>query len=241
MAAAVELHGPKRHLLGGNLPEFRRDRLGFLTACAREHGDVVPLRFGVFRALFINHPNAIEQVLGNSRSFVKSFAYDMIRPVVANGLLLSEGAFWMRQRRLAQPAFQRARMGEAYTPFVVERTRSMLDAWAGGDIRDVHAEMMRLTSQVAGRAFFGADVSGAVDEVSRQLLVLTELLTARLDSVLAFSRTASRRRPIYGSVKRSRTWTPSSTRSSISAGEAGWSRRICSRDCWPPVTKTAAG
>jgi len=186
MAAAVELRGPKRHLLAGNLPEFRRDRLGFLTTCAREHGDVVPLRFGVFRALFINHPDAIEQVLGNSRSFVKSFAYDMVRPVIANGLLLSEGDFWMRQRRLAQPAFQRARMGEAYTPIVVERTRRMLDAWTAGGVRDVHAEMMRLTSQVAGQAFFGADVSGAVDEVSRQLLVLTELLTKRLDSVLAF-------------------------------------------------------
>src|SRR5438105_15698961 len=116
MVGAVVLSGPKRHLLAGNLPEFRRDRLGFLTTCAREHGDVVPLRFGVFRALFINHPDAIEQVLGNSRSFVKSFAYDMVRPVIANGLLLTAGDFWMRQRRLAQRAFLRARIDESFTP-----------------------------------------------------------------------------------------------------------------------------
>lgn len=185
MAAALQLRGPKRHLLAGNLPEFRRDRLGFLMACAREHGDAVPLRFGAFRALFINDPAAIEDVLKNSRSFIKSFAYRMIRPVVANGLLLSEGDFWIRQRRLAQPAFQRARMGEAYTPVIVECTQRLLDRWSAGEVREVHGEMMRVTAEVAGQAFFGADVSERVDEVSRMLLVLGELLTNRLDSMLA--------------------------------------------------------
>jgi cytochrome P450 len=186
MAAAVALRGPKRHLLAGNLPEFSRDRLGFLTACAREHGDVVPLRFGVFRALFINDPSAIEQVLGNSRAFVKSFAYQIIRPVVADGLLLSEGDFWLRQRRLVQPVFQRARLVDAYTPVIVERTQQLLGEWAPGEVRDVHADMMRLTAQVAGQAFFGADVSDATGDVSHQLLVLGELLSDRLDSMLSF-------------------------------------------------------
>lgn len=185
MAAALQLRGPKRHFLAGNLPEFRRDRLGFLTACARDHGDFVPLRFGATRALFINDPNAIEQVLGNSGNFVKSFAYRMVRPVVANGLLLSEGDLWMRQRRLAQPAFQKARMGEAYTPVVVECAQQMLDGWSGGEVREVHADMMGLTSQVAGQAFFGADVSERANDVSRALLVTGEVLTARLDSLLA--------------------------------------------------------
>lgn len=185
MAAALQVHGPKRHLLAGNLPEFRRDRLGFLMTCAREHGDVVPLRFGVFRAVFVNDPALIEDVLRNSRSFVKSFAYRMVRPVVGNGLLLSEGDVWIRQRRLAQPAFQRARMGEAYTPAIVRCTQRLMDRWSPGEVRDVHTEMMRVTAEIAGEAFFGANVSERVDEVSRMLLVLGELLTNRLDSVLS--------------------------------------------------------
>jgi cytochrome P450 len=185
MAAAGQLRGPKRHFLAGNLPEFRRDRLGFLMDCARRHGDFVPLRFGGTRALFINEPHAIEEVLGNSGSFIKSFAYRMIRPVVANGLLLSEGDFWKRQRRLAQPAFQRARMAEAYTPIIVEQTERMLARWTMGEVRDVHVEMMRLTSQVAGQAFFGADVSERADDVSHALMVANALLTARMDSLLA--------------------------------------------------------
>jgi cytochrome P450 len=185
MAAAVQLRGPKRHFLAGNLPEFRRDRLGFLTECARRYGDFVPLRFGATRALFINDPHAIEQVLGSSGNFVKSFAYRMIRPVVANGLLLSEGDFWKRQRRLAQPAFHRARLAEAYTPVIVDCTERMLNRWSVGEVRDVHAEMMRLTSEVAGQAFFGSDVSERVDDVSHALRVTNKLLTARMDSLLA--------------------------------------------------------
>lgn len=185
MAAAVQLRGPKRHFLAGNLPEFRRDHLGFLMDCARQHGDFVPLRLGATRALFINDPEAIEQVLGSSGIFVKSFAYRIIRPVVANGLLLSEGDFWKRQRRLVQPAFQRARMADAYTPVIVEQTERMLASWQAGEVRDVHADMMRLTSQVAGQAFFGADVSERADDVSHALMVANALLTARMDSLLA--------------------------------------------------------
>ena len=185
MAAVAIAHAPKRHLLAGNLPEFRRDRLGFLTACAREHGDLVPLRFGVFRALFINDPHAIEQVLVNTGTFVKSFAYRMVRPVLSSGLLLSEGELWKRQRRLVQPAFNRTRIAEAYAPIVVERTRRLIDRWAGNEVRDFHADMMALTAQIAGQCFFGADVSQDVDAVSHEMVVLGELLTARLDSVLA--------------------------------------------------------
>src|SRR2546428_5321901 len=185
MAAAGQLRRPKHHLLAGNLPEVRRDRLGFLMECARRHGDFVPLRFGASRALFINDPYAIEEVLGSSGTFVKSFAYRMIRPVVANGLLLSEGDFWKRQRRLAQPAFQRARMGEAYTPVIVDCPERMLERWTAGEVRDVHADMMRLTAQVAGQAFFGADVGERTDDVSDALVAANELLTARMDSLLA--------------------------------------------------------
>jgi len=36
--------GPRGHVLVGSLPEFRRDLLGFLSDCAREHGDVVAFR-----------------------------------------------------------------------------------------------------------------------------------------------------------------------------------------------------
>lgn len=185
MAATATLPRTKSHPIAGDLPALRRDRLAFLTSRAREHGDFAPLRFGFSRALLISDPSAIEQVLRNSRDFIKSLAYQMMRPVAGNGLLLAEGDFWMRQRRLTQPAFQRDRTDET-APLIGDLTGRMLAGWQAGETREIHGEMMRLTAQVAGQVFFGADLRNALDDVARQLLVLTELLTDRLNSLWVF-------------------------------------------------------
>src|SRR5215218_4079242 len=99
---------PEAALAGGNLAAFRRDRLGFLTECARTYGDVVGLRFGPRRMMVVNHPDLVEEVLvANNRHYIKHFALRMARSTLGNGLLTSEGDFWRRQRRLVQPAFHR--------------------------------------------------------------------------------------------------------------------------------------
>ena len=79
----------------GSLREFRRDQLGFYTRCAREHGDVVPVRFGPTRGLLIYHPDAIEDVLvTRSRDFTKTRGIRMLRALIGDGLVLSEGDFY---------------------------------------------------------------------------------------------------------------------------------------------------
>src|SRR6266850_8488987 len=98
--------GPQGHLLIGSLPEFRRDMLGFLVACARDYGDVVPIRVVNRRLILLSHPDLIEEVLtARARHTTKTAILNMLRPVLGDGLLLSEGDSWLRQRRLMQPAF----------------------------------------------------------------------------------------------------------------------------------------
>src|SRR5262249_57488951 len=77
-------------------------------ACAREYGDVVETKMGPFRIFLIFHPHAIEELLvTRNRDFIKSPGVRMLRPLLGDGLLLSEGETWLRQRRLMQPAFHR--------------------------------------------------------------------------------------------------------------------------------------
>src|SRR4051794_31225154 len=100
--------GPRPRFLRGNLPEYSADRLGFIERCAREYGDYVPIKFGTRAAVLLNHPDLIEYVLvANQRNFIKHIGLRLNRALFGNGLLLSEGDFWLRQRRLAQPAFHR--------------------------------------------------------------------------------------------------------------------------------------
>src|SRR5262245_42927639 len=103
--------GPRGHLLLGSLPEMRRDVLGFFQACAREHGDAVPIRVPRRRLVLLSHPDLIEEVLtAHARRTTKTILLQRLRPVLGDGLLLSEGDTWLRQRRLIQPAFHRQRI-----------------------------------------------------------------------------------------------------------------------------------
>lgn len=89
----------------GNVVDFARDPLGFLTRCG-EHGDIVRLKLEHSRDTFlITDPDDIETVLMNREGkFSKGYQGDpILHLVLGNGLVTSEGEFWRKQRRLAQP------------------------------------------------------------------------------------------------------------------------------------------
>jgi cytochrome P450 len=176
--------GPKGHWLLGTLPEWRRDILGLYTRCARDYGDIISLRMGSRRVALVSHPAGIEEVLTTrNRHYVKNFAQRMLSPWLGNGLLLSEGDFWLRQRRLMQPAFRRERV-ISYADAVVTLTRTMLDSWRDGETRDVHAEMTRLTLGIAARTLFDVNVADSANEVSQALLVLVDDFTTRAKGIV---------------------------------------------------------
>src|SRR5205807_4628447 len=94
----------------GCLPEVRRDQLGFYLRTWRTFGDYVRIRtVPRYDIYLIANPAAVERVLvKNSRNYRKpAFLTGPVRLVAGNGLFSSEGDFWLRQRRLAQPAFVR--------------------------------------------------------------------------------------------------------------------------------------
>src|SRR2546427_680803 len=102
--------GPRGPLIGG-LINPGRDPLAFLTRLARTYGDVAYFRLGSERAFFINHPQHIRDVLvTHDRNFTKSRGLERAKKLLGEGLLTSEGAAHMRQRRLLQPAVHRDRI-----------------------------------------------------------------------------------------------------------------------------------
>src|SRR5947209_17300793 len=163
--------GPPGRLLRGHLPEFRRDRLAFFVRCARDYGDVVALRFGPRRIFLVSHPDLIEQVVvAEARHVIKHFALRLNPLVLGKGLLTSEGDFWLRQRRLIQPAFSRDRL-HAYGADMTAAAEQLAGEWRDGEERELLAEMMRLTLEITARTLFGTDVRGHASEVPAALQV----------------------------------------------------------------------
>jgi cytochrome P450 len=181
LARSATPPGPRGHLVLGSLREVQRDPLGLLREGFRDHGDVVRLRFGTTRALLLAHPEHIGHVLhDNYRNYDKhNVDYALLRRLLGNGLLTSDGAFWHRQRRLMAPMFHRQRVA-GFCNLMVNSTLEMLERWdalaQSGASFDVAAEMTRLTLAIVAKALFSADVSddaeaigAALTEVNRQL------------------------------------------------------------------------
>jgi cytochrome P450 len=167
--------GPSDGLKRWSLGPLNDTPLEYFTKLAREYGDVAGIRILNFKTIFINHPDTIEEALvTNARKYTKGRVLRANRHVFGEGLLTSEGEFWLRQRRLVQPAFHRARIA-SYAAAMVEYTQRMLEGWRDGEERDAHQEMMRLTLQIVGKTLFDADVERDAQEVGKSLELLLEI------------------------------------------------------------------
>ncbi|MGH9780438.1 MAG: cytochrome P450, partial [Candidatus Acidiferrales bacterium] len=150
--------GPNGIALFRPLYQFTHQPLDFIISTQRKYGDTARFRFLKFPVYFFNRPSLIEEILiMQGAKFIKSADLREGSRVLGNGLLTSEGDFWRRQRKLAQPAFHRERV-MAYAPVMTGYAEQMLDAWKDGETREIRGEMMQLTLKIAARTLFGADL-----------------------------------------------------------------------------------
>jgi cytochrome P450 len=151
------------------LPAMRRDPIGVFHDSAHRFGRVAYLRIGPRRGFLATHPDDIRHVLSdNARNYRKSPLYDKLKVSLGNGLLTSEGAYWLRQRRLAQPAFHRQRIA-GLAAVMTEAATETADRWEPvadrGQSLDIAEEMMQLTQTIILRTMLGTDLGPISDEV----------------------------------------------------------------------------
>ena len=181
----------------GNALTYMRDPLRFLRGMRETHGDIVRVALGPVRMVLISHPDLVEDVLvTQNRLWVKDRFLRVLRPVLGDGLLMSEGDFWRRQRRLAQPAFHRDRIA-AYGGIMVDHASRLAAQWRDGEVRDVHKDMMRMTLEIVAEALFGAQVGQHADDVADAIDAVLTVVSDPLELFLPFLRrlpTPKRRR-----------------------------------------------
>jgi cytochrome P450 len=168
----------------GYLKEFLRDPLSYQLRAREQYGDVFRSRIGSL-VHFLYHPDHVRRVLyEHQKNYPRGWHYRLLRSLLGDGLVASEGDHWRRQRRLAQPAFHRQRLS-GYGRIMVQATSQMLARWDGmaaaGTGMDIGAEMSRLALAIAGLTLFSRDPSQDADVVGRTFGILASYLEQRFN------------------------------------------------------------
>lgn len=165
--------GPRAYPVLGHLPGFLRDKLGFLSRCAAEYGDVVKLKIGE-PTFLLNNPEDIKHLLVvNPDNYVKSprMTSSNGKRLSGAGLLTSVGATHLKQRRMMQPVFYRKTV-ETFSQTVTDGIGMMLKRWEDGMELDFGREMMGLVQRNIVKTVLGSDA----DE---EMPALLEAITIR--------------------------------------------------------------
>jgi cytochrome P450 len=128
--------------------------------------DIVQGRFFGRSSFILNTPDAIRHVLvDNYENYSRTpVGIRVLRPMLGEGLLISEGRAWKHQRRTLAPAFT-PRAVMTLVPYMIaatDETIAKLKAASGGPV-DLREAMQRMTLEIAGRTMFsfGMDRHGA--------------------------------------------------------------------------------
>jgi cytochrome P450 len=165
--------GPKGAPIVGMALQIRKDPLAGMMQMTRDYGDVVRFYVMMQERTIVNSPDLINQVLVIQQAkFHKSELTRRITTrILGQGLLISEGDFWRRQRRLAQPAFHRARMAE-YGATMLELAEAHIRNWRDGDQRSISEEMMSLTLDIAVKTLFGTTLPSESRQIGQAMTFL---------------------------------------------------------------------
>ena len=152
----------------GVLPQVWKNTLDFFLQSALTYGDVVRIDMGPRRMFLVSHPDLVKYVLqDNNKNYVKG--YEMVKPLMGEGLVTSDGDLWRRQRRLIQPLFNRPNMAGLF-PIMAETTQEVIEGWKNrsnpDEPLDLASEMMLLTQTIILRTMFSADMGARSREIS---------------------------------------------------------------------------
>lgn len=172
-------------VLYGNWAALLRDPLEFQMRAREKFGDVFRFRIGPVVVHFLYHPEHVRRVLSeNQKNYVRGWHYGLMRRVFGANLTVSEGPFWLRQRRLAQPAFNRQRLPE-YAKVMVDAANQLVSRWRemsrDNTAIEARREMSRVTLATTSRTLFDRDASRDADEVGQAFAVLGQYFEYRFN------------------------------------------------------------
>jgi cytochrome P450 len=152
----------------------QQELLGWLREQFDRFGDIYRASIYGAPAYVVSAPEYAEHVLlKNWQNYTKGQAIKRIALLLGKGLMVSEGEFWISQRRMIQPAFHRKAIG-TLSGLIAAANRELLAEWEHASTSNspvnVTRDLSRTVLQVVLRSIFGEDYA----EVAPRFQILTD-------------------------------------------------------------------
>lgn len=175
--------GPRGRPVLGMMPEMVRDMLGLFTDTAREYGGIAQFKLLNKSYLLVSNPNYVKYILqDNYKNYIRGRSVETGRVLLGNGLPLIDGDFWLRERRMLQPAFHRERLGKL-TDRITHIIDPFMQRWTAkvghSHPLDLDEEMMRLTLTIIIKSMFSANIDDRIQPLSNAFNVASKFMLWR--------------------------------------------------------------
>ena len=191
---------------------FTEDALAKLCASFALYGDAFRVYSPATQAhiYVFSHPDHVRRVLvDNHQNYTKGIGIERVGILLGNGIMVSEGELWRRQRKMIQPAFHRAVIARMVEPIHAANLQ-LLEKWTACAERsepiNLTQDMSDVTLQIVLRALFSDDLETIISLYGSNPFAL---LTEETERNLAFAyKFRALSKPIMDCVIRRREQKP---------------------------------
>ncbi|GHO46809.1 cytochrome P450 [Ktedonospora formicarum] len=171
--------------LVGSLFAYQKDRLQILMRIWQELGEVGGFHMGPYALPTFSAPHHVHSILvEHAYDFDKGEStHNVFRPVIGNGIFISEGDFHRRQRKLMAPSFQPRHIA-SYADTMAFYGEEIQSGWRDGEVILIDNEMIATTMSIIGKVLFDADVFSETSDLGSAMETTLSFIGDRLARII---------------------------------------------------------
>lgn len=163
--------------------------MALMEDCTQRYGDLFTLAVGKDLApvVFVSHPQAMEEILSNSKHFDASGEFNRIfQPLLGkNSVITVSGTRHQRQRQWLMPPFHGERM-RTYGELISDVTEQVMKSWKQDEPFCVRSSTQAITLRVMLQAVFGLDESPRSQQLEQLLCAMLDEMSSPFSAAMLY-------------------------------------------------------
>ena len=170
----------------GSLNDYNHNNIEFCENNWRRYGDIFGWKILGASFYLVNDVTVISEIIRNDVDiYTKGPVAGRLKPLLGNGLLLSSGDLWRRQRKISQPAFHMKCINRLLSG-IISIVDDEMERWEKSGYISLYNDVSKLTFKVVASTILGSsNVKDMADTTTKCLTECLEEFPNRLVNVFS--------------------------------------------------------